>query len=55
MFSGQDLNECQGSGGDAGEKYELRPRMRLEALLLLLAGLIIRAEVVDYGKNSFQL
>ena len=42
MFSGQDLNEC----GDAGEKYELRPRMRLEALLLGLLG--IRAEIGDY-------
>ena len=41
-----------------GKKYELRPRMRLEALLLplALAGLTIRAEVVDYGKKSgFQL
>ena len=49
MFSGQDLNECQGSGGDAGEKYELRPRMRLEALLLGLLGFeSIRAEIGDY-------
>ena len=40
-----------------GKKYELRPRMRLEALLLplALAGLTIRAEVVDYGKSGFQL
>ena len=46
MFSEQDLNERQGSGGDAEEKYELRPRMRLEALLLGLLG--IRAEIGDY-------
>ena len=36
--------------GDA-KKYELRPRMRLEALLLALAGFSIRAEVVDYGES----
>ena len=38
--------------GDA-KKYELRPRMRLEALLLALAGFSIRAEVVDYGESFF--
>ena len=38
--------------GDA-KKYELRPSMRLEALLLALAGQSIRAEVVDYGESFF--
>ena len=38
--------------GDA-KKYELRPSMRLEALLLALAGQSIRAEVVDYGECFF--
>ena len=40
--------------GDA-KKYELRPSMRLEALLLALAGQSIRAEVVDYGECAFFL
>ena len=38
--------------GDA-KKYELRPRMRFEALLLVLACQSIRAEVVDYGESIF--
>ena len=38
--------------GDA-KKHELKLRMRLEALIIFLASLTIRAEVVDYGEFFF--